>query len=152
MINNNSLFMNVLRSKATEARILEFKGKTTDSSKLDTVELLIKASEEYADAGTQVTPMDQMPPGLRKIARGVGTLIIYLLSFITAKQRSFNYSIIACLRNMNRHFQWTIESLESRMDKNMQVKYKEIDKKIYEMSIELDNIKSVINKEQALIK
>jgi O-antigen chain-terminating methyltransferase len=68
----------------------------TEKSVIDTsaIRSIIRKAEARANIGEEVTPMLQFRGLTQKIARLAGKAVIYLSSFITDKQRSFNRDMI----------------------------------------------------------
>lgn len=58
----------------------------------------IALAELNSDAGASVTPMEEFNGITRKFALIIGKVVVYLVSFITDKQRKFNKGIILALR------------------------------------------------------
>jgi O-antigen chain-terminating methyltransferase len=72
----------------------------TEEPVIDTsaIRSIIKTAEDRADIGAEVTPMLQFRGLTQKVARLAGKAVIYLSSFITDKQRSFNRDVIHAMR------------------------------------------------------
>ncbi|ABQ27954.1 hypothetical protein [Geotalea uraniireducens] len=62
------------------------------------VRAIIMSAEAKANAGAEVTPMLQFCRPIRKLAVLVGKIVVYLASFITDQQRSFNKETTRALR------------------------------------------------------
>ena len=62
------------------------------------VRFFIAQAKLNSDAGASVSPMDQFNGITRKLALFIGKMVVYLVSFITDKQRIFNMEIILALR------------------------------------------------------
>lgn len=60
----------------------------------------IALAELNSDAGASVTPMEEFTGITRKLALFIGKLVVYLVSFITDKQRKCNKGIILALRTI----------------------------------------------------
>jgi len=58
---------------------------------------MITAASAQANAGAEVSPMQQIPAPFRRLARLAGKSIVFFFSFITAKQRDFNTIILQVL-------------------------------------------------------
>ena len=71
---------------------------TNSQNNISTIRSIISSADTYADAGATVTPMLQFHGLTRKAALFAGKIIVYMASFITEKQRSFNKAIISALR------------------------------------------------------
>ena len=68
------------------------------SVSFNNIRSLIANAQANADAGATVTPMERFSGPKQKLALFVGNIIVYLASFITDKQRRFNYLIINSLQ------------------------------------------------------
>jgi hypothetical protein len=64
------------------------------------VRAFIAQAEFNSDAGECVTPMEQFTGITRKLALFIGKFVVYLVSFITDKQRKCNRGIILALRSI----------------------------------------------------
>lgn len=58
---------------------------------------MITAASAQANAGAEVSPMQQIPAPFQKLAFLAGKAVVYFSSFITAKQRNFNAIILKAL-------------------------------------------------------
>lgn len=70
------------------------------SSSAADIRTFISLAEHNSDAGACVTPMEQFNGITRKLALFIGKLVVYLVSFITDKQRKCNKGIILALRTI----------------------------------------------------
>lgn len=70
------------------------------SSSAAEIRSFIAQAEVNSDAGASVTPMEQFNGITRKVALFIGKLVVYLVSFITDKQRKCNKGIILALRTI----------------------------------------------------
>lgn len=72
----------------------------TEGPVIDTsaIRSIIRTAEDRADIGTSVTPMTKFRGLTQKAARLAGKAVLYLSSFITDKQRSFNRDMIHAMR------------------------------------------------------
>jgi SAM-dependent methyltransferase len=61
---------------------------------------IISAAEAHADAGAEVSPMTQFGGLTRQAAMIAGKVVVYLASFITDKQRSYNREVVRALRSV----------------------------------------------------
>jgi O-antigen chain-terminating methyltransferase len=66
-------------------------------SNCDTIRSIISETRMYADVGSEVTPMAEFKGVFRSIAVLVGRMVLYLSSFIIARQRVFNNLAIRSL-------------------------------------------------------
>ena len=63
-----------------------------------TIRSIVANAEANADAGAEVTPMVEFKGVVRKLAIIVGKVVVFLASFITAKQRLFNATTTNALK------------------------------------------------------
>jgi len=64
---------------------------------------LISQAATFADAGAAVSPMIKFTGLKRKLALFIGKIVVYLASFITTKQRTFNNLVINSLQEITDH-------------------------------------------------
>ena len=79
----------------------------------------IASAETNANAGEEVTPMEQFSGLSRKAAVAIGKAVIYLSSFITFKQRNFNNECVVSMKLIARQLE--------RLDRSIQQLTKEVD-------------------------
>ena len=73
-------------------------GLGSSRSNVLTVRSFLSSAEREADVGTQLPPMERFPGLIRWIAILAGKVVLYLSSFITKKQRNFNWASIQALK------------------------------------------------------
>lgn len=65
---------------------------------LSPIRAAISSAAAHADAGARVTPMERIPAPFRWLAVLAGKVVVFLTSFITARQRGFNAETLNSLR------------------------------------------------------
>jgi hypothetical protein len=85
--------MATIREEARGRR--EAQGARTPA--LASIRAAIAEASHNADAGERVTPMAEFSGPKRWLALRVGRMIVYLLSFITVRQRLFNAAVLDAL-------------------------------------------------------
>jgi O-antigen chain-terminating methyltransferase len=86
------------------------------------IKSFITNAEAMADAGAEVTPMHQFRGLARSTALLTGRAIVYLLRFITDKQRRFNNLVIQALRGITDDLESLQKNRSAREDMEQLVK------------------------------
>jgi O-antigen chain-terminating methyltransferase len=108
----------VIQNKKEPVKASASEEPTVDVSAIRSI---LSSAEARADVGTEVTPMYQFRGVTRKIALSAGKFIVYLASFITDKQRSFNNTVIHALRTITDNLDRVVNKIVT--EKHNETKY-----------------------------
>jgi 2-polyprenyl-3-methyl-5-hydroxy-6-metoxy-1,4-benzoquinol methylase len=97
---------------------LESMDKSGGTDQLSRVHQLLYEAEIFSDAGSQVTPMVHFHGVTRKLALLAGKMVVYLSSFITFRQRTFNKATIGAIRELTKAVEETLKATEEKRHGN----------------------------------